>query len=280
MKGRLVKVCSNGYTVRCGEIDYKVRARGKLKVSGEGLCVGDYVEIEDDVILKVYPRKNQLIRPRVSNVDGVMIVLASQPKPDYYLTDKVIINANKNLLDCVIVVNKLELDGQIIQEIQRQYQGVCKVMGISAKEGRGIQELKAYLQDKTMVLAGQSAVGKTSIVNTLFSLNLRVGDLSEKIQRGKHTTTYSQIFSRENVSLIDSPGFAQVDTDVSDKEISSLYFEYEQISNECKYRGCTHINEPDCMVKKLVESGKLNKERYERYKEIYSDLKKRRKEYE
>ena len=217
MKGRLVKVCSNGYTVRCEETDYKVSARGKLKVSGEGLCVGDYVEIENGVILKVYPRKNQLIRPRVSNVDGVIVVLASQPKPDYYLTDKVIINANKNLLDCAIVVNKQELDSQIIEEIQSQYQGVCKVMGVSAKEGIGIEELKLFLLNKTVVLAGQSAVGKTSIVNALFSLDLRVGDLSEKIQRGKHTTTYSQIISKGNISIIDSPGFAQIDTPPSER---------------------------------------------------------------
>ena len=280
MKGRLVKVCSNGYIVNSKNEEQFVRARGKLKTRGEGLFVGDYVEVENGAITKVFPRKNYLIRPRVSNVDGIMLVLASQPKPDYYLIDKVILSGEKNNLETLIVVNKLDDDKEVYEEILSQYNGVCKVKGVSAKLNTGLDELRDFLKNKTVVLAGQSAVGKTSIINALFSLNLKVGDLSEKISRGKHTTTYSQIYSDNDISIIDSPGFAQIDADVDIEDLPFLYDEYFKASQKCRFRGCTHIDEPDCEVKRLVEEGKLPKDRYNRYREIYNEIKKRRKDYE
>ena len=136
------------------------------------------------------------------------------------------------------------------------------------------------LSDKLAVLAGQSAVGKTSIVNAMFGLDLKTGELSEKIVRGKHTTTRSEIFEVEDVKIIDSPGFAVIDADVDVKLLPECYNEYFNVSSMCKFRGCTHISEPECKVKELVQSGKLSKQRYERYVEIYNELSTRRTIYE
>ncbi len=278
MVGKIVKASSNGYTVRNNDNDYQCTARGKLKLTKYGLMVGDNVEFHNGVILKVFERKNQLIRPRVSNVDAVIIVVAPLPKPDYYLVDKVLITAEKLGLEALIVLNKSELDSEIITQIN-QYKTVCDIISVSAKTGEGLNELKQKLQGKTVVFAGQSAVGKTSLVNALFGVELRVGDLSEKIERGKHTTTYSQIFEKDGVCVIDSPGFAVLEVQADMSQLSTLYGEYEQLAVNCKFRGCTHTEEPDCAVKKAVSEGKLSKERYDRYVEIFNDIKNRRKDY-
>ena len=280
MKGLLKKVCSNGYFVRVDGVDYPCKARGKLKLLSSGLSVGDFVEVENGIITKVYERKNSLIRPRVSNIDGVVIVIAPEPKPDFYLVDKVLIASNKLGVETLIAVNKSDKKTNLIKEVLSQYKNVCKVIEISAKEGSGIEDVKDFLRDKTVVFAGQSAVGKTSLLNTLFSLDLRVGELSEKIARGKHTTTYSEIFIKDGMTVIDTPGFAVIEAEVSEDEISSLYPEYEELAVNCRFRGCSHTGEPDCAVIEAVESGKLSKERHIRYCEFITEIKNRRKDYD
>ncbi len=279
MKGRIVKVCSDGYTVRVSGIDYPCRARGKLRLLDDGLAVGDFVEMEKGVICKVHERKNFLIRPRVANIDGAVIVVAPEPKPDYYLVDKVLIATEKLGVEALIVVNKCDKSSSLFNEVVSQYQSVCKVIEVSAKDNLGTDKLMQFLNGKTVVLAGQSAVGKTSIINAIFSLDLKVGDLSEKISRGKHTTTYSEIFEKNGVSVIDSPGFAVIEAEATEEEISDLYPEYLGLATGCRFRGCTHTKEPDCKVKLAVSEGALSKERYDRYVEIITDIKNRRKNY-
>ena len=279
MKGRLVKVCSDGYTVRVDGIDYPCRARGRLRLLADGLAVGDYVKMEKGVITEVYERKNSLVRPRVSNIDATVIVIASEPKPDYYLVDKVLIASNKLGIETLIAVNKSDINSNLYNEVLSQYESVCKVIEVSAKDNIGTDKLKEFLRNRTVVLAGQSAVGKTSLINAIFSLDLRVGELSEKIARGRHTTTYSEIFERDGICVVDSPGFAAIEADVTEEELSSLYPEYLEYAPKCRFRGCTHLSEPECAVAEAVEEGKLSKERYTRYKNIITDIKNRRKNY-
>ncbi len=279
MKGRLVKVCSDGYTVRVEGVDYPCRARGRLKLLADGLAVGDFVEMENGVITEVYPRKNSLVRPRVSNIDGVIVVVANEPKPDYYLVDKVLISAEKLGVKTLIAVNKSDMGDSVYNEVLCQYKSVCEVVEVSAKNKNGTERLAEFMKDKTVVLAGQSAVGKTSLINSMFQLDLKVGSLSEKISRGKHTTTYSEIFQKGDACIIDSPGFAVIEAEVTEEEISSLYPEYLALAPLCRFRGCTHVSEPDCRVALAVEKGELSLERYLRYKEIITDIKNRRKNY-
>ena len=279
--GQVYRASSNKYFVKIGDELIRCGARGLLKLNNTEILVGDYVEVDSGTITCIKERKNRFIRPNVSNVDSIIAVVSPQPKPDYYLLDKLYINAVKECVNFYIVMNKSDIKSDIYQEIISAYSNLdVKFIQVCAKTGQGIAELKSVLKNKLSVLAGQSAVGKSSIINKMFDLALKVGDLSEKIERGKHTTTRSEIFEAQDIKIIDSPGFAVIDANVDAKEIAEFYPEYVSASAECKFRGCSHINEPQCKVKELVENGSLSKERYERYVEIYKELQNRRIIYE
>ena len=281
MIGQVYKVHTDSYSVKCGEYIYKCGARGVLKKRGEGILVGDVVNVENQTIISVNERKNRFIRPNVSNVDLVVGVVSVQPKPDFFVLDKLYLNAVKEGVDFVIVVNKTDISQEIVKLVYEEYGKLgVKILEISTKTQSGIDDLIKILKGKLTVLAGQSAVGKTSIVNTLFGLDMKVGTLSEKIARGKHTTTRSEIFEKGDIRLVDTPGFAVIDAMLDIEDLPLCYPEYFQVSNNCKFRGCTHVNEPDCEVKKLVENGTLSKKRYERYVEIYKEISIRRNIYE
>lgn len=281
MIGQVYKVHTDSYSVKCGEYIYKCGARGVLKKRGEGILVGDVVNVENQTIISVNERKNRFIRPNVSNVDLIVGVVSVQPKPDFFVLDKLYLNAVKEGVDFVIVVNKTDISQEIVKLVYEEYGKLgVKILEISTKTQSGIDDLIKILKGKLTVLAGQSAVGKTSIVNTLFGLDMKVGTLSEKIARGKHTTTRSEIFEKGDIRLVDTPGFAVIDAMLDIEDLPLCYPEYFQVSNNCKFRGCTHVNEPDCEVKKLVENGTLSKKRYERYVEIYKEISIRRNIYE
>lgn len=281
MVGQVYKAHSNKYQVRCDEKLYTCGARGVLKIKSDGICVGDFVEFERGVITKVLQRRNHFIRPSVCNVDVIVAVVSPLPKPDFYLVDKLLISAIKEDVDFIIAVNKPDLDDTLLSLVKSEYGNLgFPIVEVSAKEGKGIEELKEMLKGRLSVLAGQSAAGKTSIVNSMFNLDLKVGDLSDKIARGKHTTTRSEIFDYDGYKIVDSPGFAVIEAMVNLNELPECYPEYLEVSSDCKFRGCSHVNEPDCKVKELVNSGKLSKNRYVRYVEIYSEISKRREIYE
>ncbi|MBR2449493.1 MAG: ribosome small subunit-dependent GTPase A [Clostridia bacterium] len=281
MIGQVYKVHTDSYSVKCGEKLYKCGARGILKRRGNDIAVGDMVEVENEVISCVKQRKNRFIRPNVSNIDLILAVVSPEPKPDFYLLDKLYLNAVKEGVEFALVINKTDIDDSLYKSILAEYGNLgVEVLCVCAKTGYGISALKDKLISKLTVLAGQSAAGKTSIVNAMFGLELKTGAVSDKIARGKHTTTRSEIFEYENIKLIDSPGFAVIDAMVDLDELPYCYPEYASVSGECKFRGCAHINEPQCKVKELVENGILSKSRYQRYIEIYNEISKRRIIYE
>lgn len=279
--GQVYKAHSDSYTIKIGTEFFRCGARGVLKLKGNGISVGDFVSVSNGVITSVKDRKNHFIRPNVSNVDLVVAVFSIQPKPDFYLIDKLLINSTKEDVEFIIVVNKNDISGELFEKIKMEYSPLgVEVLSVSAKTGQGLIELKESLKGKLAVLAGQSAAGKTSIVNNLFGLDLKTGEISSKISRGKHTTTRSEIFECDGVKVIDSPGFAVLDADINIKDLPNYYLEYVNVANLCKYRGCTHTGEPECKVKELVDSGVLSKERYDRYLFIYNEISKRRIIYE
>ena len=281
LKGQVYKAHSDKYYVKIGDKKIVCGARGLLKIKSDGILVGDFVDVEKTTIINVYPRKNRFIRPNVSNVDLIVGVISPEPKPDYYLIDKLLVNAIKEDVEFCLVINKTDINSGVTEEVIKEYQNLgVNIIQVSAKDKTGFEEFRNMLSGKLAVLAGQSAVGKTSIVNAMFGLDLKTGELSEKIVRGKHTTTRSEIFEVEDVKIIDSPGFAVIDADVDVKLLPECYNEYFSVSSMCKFRGCTHISEPECKVKELVQSGKLSKQRYERYVEIYNELSTRRTIYE
>ncbi len=279
--GQVYKAHSNKFLVKTDDGLIKCDARGLLKIKSDGILTGDVVEIDNNTILSVKPRKNRLIRPSVANVDLIVAVLSPQPKPDFYLIDKLLINSIKENIDFCIVLNKSDIESNIYQEVLDEYANLgIKIMNVSSNNKDGIEQLKELLKGKLSVFAGQSAVGKTSITNAMFNLELKTGEVSEKIERGRHTTTRSEIFEYEGIKVIDSPGFAVIDADVSIDDLPQCYPEYFKVSNECKFRGCSHIAEPNCKVKELVNNGDFSQKRYERYIEIYNEIKNRRTIYE
>lgn len=281
MTGQVYKVHTDSYSVKIEEKLNRCGARGILKRKGEGISVGDIVDIENDTIKSIHKRKNKFIRPNVANIDLIAAVISPEPKPDFYLIDKLYLNAVKEGVEFFIVVNKTDMNADLFSVIQQEYGSLgVEIVSVSAKDGVGFDLLKNKLNGKLTVLAGQSAAGKTSIVNKLFGLDLKTGEVSEKIARGKHTTTRSEIFEKDNIKIIDSPGFAVIDAVVDLIDLPKCYPEYFEVEHLCKFRGCSHISEPDCKVKELVNSGVLSKKRYERYIEIYEEISKRRIIYE
>ena len=288
MIGQVFKILSFVYYVKdteSGEI-IECRGRGKIKRDGE-ILVGDLVEYTLSVsgigtIDKVLPRKNKLVRPFVSNVDTAIIVIAPVPKPDYYLVDKVIINCYKDGIEPVLCVNKSDLiDDGGLKRLVKGY-GIVKNFFVSAYTGDGLDELKAYIGGKLVCFAGQSAVGKTSLLNALTGSNAETGNISRRIERGKNTTRHTEIYELDgDTKIIDTCGFSLLELDVEPSELKLYYPEFTRLNDDCRFNSCVHVAEPDCAVKQAVENEDIDKDRYVRYTELYKEIKTlRSKQYE
>lgn len=245
-----------------------------MKIKSDGISTGDFVTTENGVIIDVLPRKNKLKRPNVANVDIVAIVVGRPPEPDFYLIDKLIGICTINSIDVVLIVNKLDLEAENAKRIDENYSGaVSGIYKVSAKTGEGIDELFSVFAGKLVVFSGQSAVGKTSILNCVSGENRQVGELSKKTERGKQTTTVSEIIEKNGVEIMDTPGFSAIDIALGEDELPHSYPEFLPYLGKCRFSDCRHTNEPDCAIKNAVSSGKINKERYTRYTDIYKELK-------
>lgn len=281
--GQVVKGMGGIYTVKTdqGEI-FKCFARGKLKRNGE-IYIGDTVSVVADkegIIEEVLPRKSMLVRPYISNIEAIVIVLAPVPKPDMLLVDKLIIGATEQGVDPIICVNKADLDGaeDVLQQVVRDYEDMADIIIISTQTGQGIDTLMDKIRGRYVCLAGQSAVGKSSLVNTICGhQKMKVGDLSKKGERGKNTTRHVEIIELDDgTKIADTCGFSMLEMPLVDPtSLHRYYTDFDEFAVHCKFRSCTHSDEEVCGVKTAVEQGKLSKEKYERYIRLYKDLKRR-----
>lgn len=250
------------------------------------LKVGDYVEIEkneysptDFIISKCYERKNSLNKPNIANIDQLLIVIAKVPQPDFILVDKLILYCFINKISPILVINKCELfDDNEIQNIKNQYIDVVdNIIMTSAKQNIGIDDLINILTNKISSFSGQSAVGKSTLINKIGHLDLKTNTISEKNNRGIHTTKSSEIYRiLSNIYVIDTPGFTELDYEIIDFRQLALYYpEFSKYLDLCKYNNCSHINEKidECCVKQNVLNGNINKDRYQRYIQIFTELK-------
>lgn len=276
-EGRVIKAVASKFFVQTADDVKPCFARKKLKNDGL-IFVGDYVTISKDrdafVIEEVKPRKNQLIRPYVSNVDVCFIVIAPEPEPDFILVDKVIVNCLEENITPVLVKNKCDVKTIDTTEYER----VLDIVECSATTGFNIEKLLDYAKGKTACFAGQSAVGKSSLLNALLDCDmLETGALTRKIKRGKNTTRKTEIFAvDENTYFVDTCGFSMLETVDIPPENLRLYFDdLEAFRRECRFNMCAHIDEPDCAVKAHVGK-EIGVGRYERYKAIYLELAQRR----
>ena len=280
--GRIIKGVGGFYTVLTAEGKSTVaKARGLFRKTGETPLPGDNVVFTvdkkgDGYIQSILPRKNELLRPAIANVDALLIVVsATEPLPDLELCDKLIIYCKRQGIRPVVVINKCDGgESAAEEEIAAQYRGaVDDIALVSAETGFGMDALGEMLSGLTVALAGQSAVGKSSMINRLFGLELKTGGLSAKTERGRHTTRHSELIRTSNGGFIaDTPGFSMLESvPLEPEDIPGMYREFEEYSGMCRFIGCMHISEPDCAVKRAVEAGSVNGERYSRYVKIVNE---------
>lgn len=284
-KGIIICTSSNIYQVAEGEKVYKCLARGKFKKEKISPLVGDEVEFtitnsekQEGVIEQILPRKNELKRPKMANLTQLILVVSMKmPSPDLLLLDKQLVFAEFMGLKATIVLNKVDLeDKEEIDRIAKLYEDIgYKIIQTNAKEGIKVEEIKALLEGETTAFAGNSGVGKSTLINSIFEQELtQEGDISDKNQRGKNTTTSTTLYKyKENSYIADTPGFSTFEINEIPKEDLCHYFvEFVPYLDKCEFQGCSHIKEENCGVKEALEAGKISSQRYDNYIKIYNNL--------
>lgn len=290
MIGKIMKGIAGFYYVGVVESGvYECKAKGIFRKDKIKPLVGDDVEIEVlneeeklGNIVKILPRRSELIRPAVANIDQALVIFAArEPKPNLSLLDRFSVIMEKQDIPVIICFNKQDLcDEEEVGRLKEIYEACgYPVVLASAKQGEGIEEIKSLLRGKTTTVAGPSGVGKSSLTNLLQNeVQMETGEISKKLGRGRHTTRHSQIIQIEKDTwLYDTPGFTSFYVEEIEKEELRFYFrEFSKYEGTCRFQGCTHTHEPGCMVKNALEEGKISKERYENYLELYGELKEKR----
>lgn len=290
MRGKIVKGIAGFYYVHISKKGiYECKAKGVFRKKGIKPLVGEEVVIEilDEEknkgnITELLPRKNVLIRPAVANIDQALVVFAAKkPDPNLNLLDRFLVMMEKQKIETKICFNKEDLiseaEGMHLKNIYEK--AGYEVFLFSARNETGINQIKKVLQGKTTTVAGPSGVGKSTFINCIQDdIVMETGGISEKIERGRHTTRHSELISIDADSYImDTPGFTSLSVDDIPKEELFRYFpEFVVWEKNCRFQGCAHIHEPDCGIKQAVLDGIISEERYESYKVLYEESKQKR----
>lgn len=290
MQGKIIKGIAGFYYVHDGHSRiYECKAKGIFRNQNRKPLVGDNVEFQvlDETegtgnIEELLPRQNELIRPAVANVDQTLLVFAAKdPDPNGHLLNRFLVMMEERQVPCILCFSKKDLVSEETQkELAAPYEKAgYSVLFISSKEKEGIEDVRNLLRRKTTVLAGPSGVGKSTLLNLLVpEAKMETGHISEKIKRGRHTTRHSEIFWVEDETfLMDTPGFSTIyPPQVEAEEVRSLFPEFRPLEGSCRFQGCVHVGEPDCAVKRGVQAGEIDKNRYTDYVSIYEEIKERR----
>ena len=291
IQGKIIKGIAGFYYVKANETIYECSARGVFRKQDLSLLIGDDVEIEIEhkqslrgeyktaIIQKILPRRNKMVRPPVANVDQAVIVFSiNYPKPNLDLLDRFLILVQEQGIEASICINKIDIDDkEEYITIKNIYSKIgYTVILTSAVENQGIDLLRNYLKNKTSFFAGNSGVGKSTLLNAIQpSLGLETGALSEKIKRGKHTTRHVELMPLEiGGYVLDTPGFSSVSIDhIEADDLKNYFKEFQSYESACKFVGCSHIHEPGCRVKDAVAQGDIHPRRHEGYVTMYNQLK-------
>lgn len=299
--GKIIGVSGGLYKINTDEGTVFCRAKGAFRHSGLTPLVGDNVRLRFDgntvksdesgggvVIEEVLERKNALIRPPMANLDCIFVSMASaSPAPILPTVDKLIAIAEHNGIEPFIVIEKCELDREKAEEIRNIYElGGFKVFAVSCVTGEGVDELRSFIYEelsgKTSAFSGASGVGKSTLMNLLFpSLALETGNISRKIERGRHTTRSVELYSLENdgktVYIADTPGFSMLDFKNFDffgkDDLPYTFREFVPLIGQCRYTKCSHTKEDGCAILEEIKNGRIAKSRHDSFLEIYSILK-------
>lgn len=277
-QGIVYKGMGGVYYVKVGERRLPAIARGKIKQTMK-LKIGDRVRVSLDdgtaVIESILPRINELTRPAVANVTQALIVVSVQePEPNWYVVDKMIIQAEVAGMTPILCINKIDLAAY---DEGRYAQSGLLILKTGAMGGQGINELYHILKDQVTVFTGFSGVGKSTLLNQLSNhFSVKTGKISTALKRGKHTTRHSEVFELTHGGIVvDSPGFSSISLDVLDltaEELADYFNEFEPYRGQCRFGNCVHRNEPGCAVVQAVTRGEIHLERYESYERMYEEL--------
>lgn len=291
MQGKIVKGISGFYYVHVVESGiYECKAKGIFRQQKMKPLVGDDVEIDiiseekkTGNVAAILPRKNALIRPAVANVDQALLIFAAaSPNPNFNLLDRFLVMMGRQDVPVILCFNKCDLiTEEQKQEIASIYEASgCKILFVSAKKELGLNALQEILEGKTTTVAGPSGVGKSSLINLLApEACMETGEISKKIERGRHTTRHAELIQLKGDGYImDTPGFSSLYLPEMEKEeLQDCYPEFAAYEPYCRFQGCSHISEPDCGVKEALSEGKIHLVRYENYCQLYGEIKDRKK---
>ena len=286
MEGLIIENKANLYKIKIDNQEYIATARGKLKNDNLTPVVGDIAKFtiidenkQTAVIEEINERKTYIKRPKLANITQIIFVVSSKhPKPDLLLLDKQLAFAQYSHIKPIIVLNKIDLDDkQEFLSIAKVYEKIgYKVIKTDAKNGIGVDELLLELKNNISAFSGNSGVGKSTLINYLFKKEItEEGEISQRNKRGKNTTTDIKLYELENNTYIaDTPGFSTFDVfEIPYKELDKYFIDFNNVIEECKYIGCSHIKEEDCGIKNKLNKGEISQIRYDNYVKIYNELK-------
>ena len=293
INGKIIKGIGGFYYVDTENGLYECRARGIFRKNKITPLVGDRVSIsvvdeenKKGVVEEIEKRDTELVRPPIANVDKALIVFAiKNPAPNLSLLDRFIVLAEKENLEIVIVFTKVDLDadGELLEELKSIYEvSGYKVIPVSNKLKLNIDKIKEELKENTVVFAGPSGVGKSSLLNEVDkNFELKTGEVSDKIKRGKHTTRHAELLKLECGGMVaDTPGFSSLTLDdIDESELKEYFIEFDKY-DDCRFGSrCIHENEPSCAVKEAVENGDISKKRYESYIQLLNEIRSGKRRY-
>lgn len=291
-EGRIIKALSGFYYVESEGKIFQCRGRGLFRLTKVNPLVGDYVKFEESnpgegSVLEILPRKNELIRPPISNIDQAIIVVSvSKPEFSTLLLDRFLVLIESKRIEPVIFITKMDTASREKKVEISKFEDIYKEIGysvetMSTKSPDELSRVTEYFPKKVSVIAGQSGVGKSSLLNTINpNFKLETNEISNSLGRGKHTTRHVELMMINGGLVADTPGFSSLEfTELEADQLQECFPEIRERANECKFRGCMHNKEPKCAVKKAVEAGEIASFRYEHYMQFLEEIQQRKPRY-
>jgi len=288
LQGQIQKALSGFYYIYSDDKIYQTRARGNFRKRKITPLVGDFVNFESEnltegYLLEILPRKNQLLRPPVANVDqGVIVISLIEPQFSYFLLDRFLVNMEYDGIVPIIYLSKtdLQIESKLVNEIVTVYQKIGYKVIVST-EDNAMTKLADLFSNRLTVFTGQSGAGKSTLLNRLMpQLKLETAEISAALGRGKHTTKHVELLTVADGLVADTPGFSAINfIDITERELAKLFPEFVQASGDCRFRECLHLNEPDCEVKRQVKNGNIAQSRYDNYVRFLEEIKNRKPNY-